>query len=72
MNDNNRRETGGRKLSSDRGPDPADAFSRDAAKNKPPKTGVGLTEPSGDVNEKTRHYDGQQPSSDSNRDKDQR
>ncbi len=41
----NERETGARKLEPRRGPDPSDAFSQDAAGNKPPKNGMGLTAP---------------------------
>lgn len=36
-------------------------FSQDAAKNKPPKSGVGNSEAIDDVNEETRHSDGQNP-----------
>lgn len=39
-----RYEHGARKLEYRTGPDPADAFSQDAAANKPPKSGMGLTE----------------------------
>jgi hypothetical protein len=41
--------------------DANDDFSQDAATNRKPKSGVGLTEPVDDANEKTRHYDGQNP-----------
>ncbi|MHA6641108.1 hypothetical protein [Mesorhizobium sp. A623] len=37
-------ETGARKYPARTGPDPSDAFSQDAAGNKPPASGVGLTE----------------------------
>lgn len=36
-------ETGARKYPARTGPDPSDAFSQDAAGNKPPASGVGLT-----------------------------
>lgn len=37
-------ETGARKYPARTGPDPSDDFSQDAAANKPPANGVGLTE----------------------------
>jgi hypothetical protein len=58
----NNRETGARHLPAKQDADAHDDFSQDAATNRLPKGGVGLTEPLGDVNEKTRHYDGQDPS----------
>ena len=39
-------ETGARKLAAHVGPDPSDAFSQDAAGNRKPDGGVGLTEES--------------------------
>jgi hypothetical protein len=56
-NENNR-ETGARKLTAKTQPDASDEFSEDAAKNKQPAKGMGLTEPLDDVNGKTRHSDG--------------
>ncbi|MGO4833013.1 hypothetical protein AB4144_12085 [Rhizobiaceae sp. 2RAB30] len=40
-------ETGGRKLPERTGPDPSDEFSQDAAENKKPPLGMGLTESDG-------------------------
>lgn len=57
----NNRETGARHLPAKTDADANEDFSQDAAENRKPKAGVGLTEPDGDVNEKTRHYDGQNP-----------
>jgi len=59
--DSNNRETGARKLPAKADADAHDDISQDAATNRPPKDGIGLTEPLDDVNEKTRHYDGQNP-----------
>lgn len=62
----NHRETGARKFPAKDRTDALDDFSQDAALKKPPLTGIGLTEASSDVqadvNEKTRHSDGQNPS----------
>lgn len=44
MPDNTAYEHGARKLKPLTGPDPSDAFSQDAAENKKPPNGVGLTE----------------------------
>lgn len=41
--------------------DPNNAFSQEAAKNRKPADDYGNTEPLDDVNEKTRHSDGQNP-----------
>jgi hypothetical protein len=56
MNDNHR-ETGARKLEADHRPKETD---QDAALTEKPQP-YGLTEPSSDVHEKTRHSDGQNP-----------
>ena len=56
MNDN-RRETGARKLEADNRPKETD---QDAALPDKPQP-YGLTEPVDDVDEKTRHSDGQNP-----------
>lgn len=58
----NHRETGATKYPAKTGPDPSDSFSQDAAGNKNPRSGVGLTRPSNDVNDKTHQSDGQNPS----------
>lgn len=58
----NARETGVRKYPAQTAPDPSDEVAQKAAKNKKPALGTGLTEKQGDVNEKTRHSDGQKPS----------
>ncbi|OWK21164.1 hypothetical protein [Mesorhizobium amorphae] len=57
----NRRETGATKYPAKNDPDPSDNFSQDAAGNKKPASGMGLTRPAGDVDEKTRQSDGQNP-----------
>jgi len=57
----NKRETGARHLPAKTDADANEDFSQAAAENRKPKGGVGLTEPDGDANEKTRHYDGQNP-----------
>ena len=63
MSDNeNHRETGATKYPTRTGPDPSDAFSQDAAGNKKPKDGIGLTRPVNDVDDKTHQSDGQNPS----------
>ena len=55
------RETGATKYPTRTGPDPSDAFSQDAAGNKKPKDGIGLTRPVNDVDDKTHQSDGQNP-----------
>ncbi|MGO4837190.1 hypothetical protein AB4144_33575, partial [Rhizobiaceae sp. 2RAB30] len=52
-------ETGSRKFSEITGPDPSDEFSQEAAENKKPPLGIGLTEPLDETNDKTRHPEGQ-------------
>lgn len=52
-------ETGARKPVEQKGPDPSDAFSQKAGENKHPAGKYGNTEPMDDMNEKTRHSDGQ-------------
>jgi hypothetical protein len=51
-------ESGARKYPARIGPDPSDAFSQDAAANKPPAGGIGNSEAESDAGEKTRHSDG--------------
>jgi len=63
MSDNeNHRETGATKYPAKTGADPSDAFSQDAAGNKKPKNGAGLTRPVNEVDDKTHQSDGQNPS----------
>lgn len=57
----NHRETGATKYPVNTAPDPSDAFSQDAAANRKPKGGVGLTRPSDEVDDKTHQSDGQNP-----------
>ncbi len=57
----NNRETGARAPQVRRGPDPGDAFSQDAAKNRKPADRYGNTEPVDEAPEKVRHSDGQNP-----------
>ena len=57
----NHRETGATKYPAKTGADPSDAFSQDAAGNKKPKDGIGLTRPVGEVDDKTHQSDGQNP-----------
>lgn len=57
----NHRETGARKYPPKTGYDPSDDFSQDAAENKKPKDGVGLTRPVNDVDDRTHQSDGQNP-----------
>ena len=57
----NNRETGARHLPAKADADAHDGFAQDAATNRKPKGGFGLSEPADDVNEKTSHYDGQNP-----------
>jgi hypothetical protein len=54
----NNRETGARKLVAKIAKDASDEVSQDAAKNRRPATGTGLSEPQNDVNDKMRHSDG--------------
>ena len=54
----NHRETGATKYPARTGPDPSDDFSQDAAANKKPASGMGLTRPVGDVDDKTHQSDG--------------
>jgi hypothetical protein len=60
-NQTNNRETGARHLPAKTDADANDDFAQHAATNRKPKDGVGLTERLDDANEKTRHYDGQNP-----------
>ena len=60
-NENNR-ETGARAFPAKADADASDQFSQEAAKNKQPDKGMGLTEAQDEVNEKTRHSDGRNPS----------
>ena len=60
-NENNR-ETGARAFPAKADADASDQFSQEAAKNKQPAKGMGLTEAQDEVNEKTRHSDGRNPS----------
>ena len=46
MSNDNKRETGARILKSATGPDPRDNFSQEAAENKKPPLGIGLSEKS--------------------------
>ena len=55
----NARETGATKYPAKEGADPSDQFSQDAAGNKTPRNGIGLTKPRGEVNDKTHQSDGQ-------------
>jgi hypothetical protein len=59
-NENNR-ETGARAFPTKADADVSDQFSQEAAKNKQPAKGMGLTETQDDAREKTRHSDGAQP-----------
>ena len=62
MSDNgNHRETGATKYPARSGADPSDAFSQEAAGNKKPKDGIGLTRPKEEVDDKTHQSDGQNP-----------
>ena len=58
----NHRETGATKYPAKTGTDPSDAFSQDAAGNKKPRSGIGLTRPTDEVDDKTHQADGQNPS----------
>ena len=57
----NRRETGATKYPAKSDADPSDNFSQDAAGNKKPASGMGLTRPAGEVEDKTHQSDGQNP-----------
>ena len=57
----NNRETGARAFPAKADADVSDQFSQEAAKNKRPAKGMGLTEGLEDVNDKTRHSDGRNP-----------
>jgi hypothetical protein len=57
----NNRETGTRHLPAKADADSNDDVSQDAAANRKPPGGMGNAEPINDHNEKTRHYDGQNP-----------
>ena len=59
--DENHRETGATKYPARTGPDPSDAFSQDAAGNKEPRSGAGLSRPTDEVDDKTHQADGQNP-----------
>ncbi len=63
----NHRETEATKYPARTGPDPSDNFSQDAAANKKPPGGMGLTRPVGDVDDKTHQSDGQNPPKQSSR-----
>jgi hypothetical protein len=54
----NKRESGARKLEPATAPDPADDFSQDAATNRPPKSGMGNSQPVDETPEETRQSDG--------------
>ncbi|TPM96611.1 hypothetical protein [Mesorhizobium sp. B2-1-3A] len=60
-NQENRRETGARKYPANNDPDPADEFSQDAAGNKEPAGGIGLTRKQGEVEDETHQSDDQNP-----------
>jgi len=53
----NHRETGARVPRERKDEQAHGDFSQDAAKNSKPPGGVGNSEPAGDVNDKTRHFD---------------
>jgi len=55
----NHRETGATKYAAKAGSDSSDQFSQDAAENRKPKDGMGLTRPKGEVEDKTHQSDGQ-------------
>jgi hypothetical protein len=58
----NNRETGATKYPARQGSDPSADFSQDAAENKKPKGGTGLSRPPGEVDDRTHQSDGQNPS----------
>ncbi|TGQ35671.1 hypothetical protein [Mesorhizobium sp. M00.F.Ca.ET.216.01.1.1] len=57
----NRRETGATKYPEKKAADASDRFSQDAAGNKKPRSGYGLTKPKDQVDDKTHQSDGQNP-----------
>ncbi len=57
----NHRETGARKYPAASGPEPQDEFSQDAAGNRPPPSGVGLTQPLEETGEDTRQSESVNP-----------
>jgi hypothetical protein len=59
MPDHTEYETGARHRVEKKEPDDNENFSQDAAANKRPPSGLGNSESKEDVNEKTRHSDGQ-------------
>lgn len=54
----NHRQTGARKYPANHDPDPRDDFSQDAAGNKPPRNGVGLTRPVNETDADTHQSEG--------------
>lgn len=54
-------ETGARKYPARTGPDPSDDFSLDAAGNKPPAGGMGLTRPADQTSGETHQSEGRNP-----------
>ncbi|MER8632556.1 hypothetical protein NKH55_22655 [Mesorhizobium opportunistum] len=56
-----RYETGARKYPAKTGADPSDEFSQDAAGNKQPAGGMGLTRGKDEVEDRTRQSEGQNP-----------
>jgi hypothetical protein len=58
----NNRETGATKYPARQGSDPSAGFSQDAAENKKPMGGTGLSRPPGEVDDRTHQSDGQNPS----------
>lgn len=57
----NHRETGATKYPARTDPDPSQHFSQDAAGNRPPAGGQGLTRPPGEVEDETHQSDGRNP-----------
>jgi hypothetical protein len=57
----NHRETGARKYPAKQDADASDDFSQNAATNKKPPDGMGLSKPVDETNEKTHQSDGQNP-----------
>lgn len=66
--DDNDRETGARHFPAKTDADASSQFSQEAAKNRKPERGEGLTEAVNETNEKTRHSDGQNPPTSPNAD----
>jgi hypothetical protein len=60
--EDNRRETGAVKYPAKADADAKDEVSQAAAANKRPASGIGLTRPRGEVDDKTHQSDGQNPS----------